>query len=284
MTVVGIVSPGAMGSAVGRVLAAGGQRVVATTAGRSARTRRLAAGLELLPSLGDVVAAADVLLSIVPPGEAAHVARLVADSAGRGAVRPLVCELNAVSPQTVTAIAAVLADAELELVDGSISGPPPNRPDTTTVFLSGPAAAWVARLAAPGLELRVVGDAVGLASAVKMCTASVYKGQTILLAQALRAAASYGVLDAVVDDIRRNDPELAGGAARALHRLAAKSARYAPELREIASAQETAGLSADVFAALAAVTEGIARGPLAAVATPEDQTDGADLEGILRGL
>jgi 3-hydroxyisobutyrate dehydrogenase-like beta-hydroxyacid dehydrogenase len=273
-----------MGSALGRVLASGGQRVVATTAGRSARTHRLATGLELLPSLDEVVAASDVVLSIVPPGQAAAVARLVADSARSRGVHPLVGELNAVSPQTVTAIAGIVAEAGLELVDGSISGPPPKRAGTTRVFLSGPSAASLARLSAPGLELRVVGEAVGLASAVKMCTASMYKGETVMLAQALRTASSYGVLEAVVDDIRRNDPELADGAAGALSRLAAKSARYVPELREIASAQKAAGLSADLFAALAAITEGISRGELASVATPEDESDAADLVSVLRSL
>ena len=59
MTTIGIVSPGAMGSALGRSWAAGGARVVATLAGRSERTRRLAHGLELLPSLTEVVAASD---------------------------------------------------------------------------------------------------------------------------------------------------------------------------------------------------------------------------------
>src|SRR4029078_7060658 len=68
MTTAGIVSPGAMGSAVGGVLRRGGARVVVTVAGRSERTGRLArdAGLELVPSIADVVAAADVVLSIVP--------------------------------------------------------------------------------------------------------------------------------------------------------------------------------------------------------------------------
>jgi hypothetical protein len=65
-----------MGSAVGGVHRRGGTRVVASIAGRSERTRRLAeaAELELLPGLDDVVAAADVVLSIVPPGEAVVVA------------------------------------------------------------------------------------------------------------------------------------------------------------------------------------------------------------------
>jgi len=71
---VAVVSPGHMGGGLGAALAAGGARVVATTAGRSARTVRLAAeaGLELLPTLDDVVAAADLVLSVAPPARGGH--------------------------------------------------------------------------------------------------------------------------------------------------------------------------------------------------------------------
>ena len=57
MTTVGIVSPGAMGAAVGRALAAA--RIVATGEGRSAPTEQFARGIESLPSLADVVGASD---------------------------------------------------------------------------------------------------------------------------------------------------------------------------------------------------------------------------------
>ena len=72
MSTVGIVSPGAMGSAVGAAYIAGGHRVVATVAGRSERTAALAAqaGLELVPDLDTVVAESALVLSIVPPGDA----------------------------------------------------------------------------------------------------------------------------------------------------------------------------------------------------------------------
>ena len=65
---VGIVSPGAMGSALADAL---DTRVVATLEARSERTRLLAAQavrLELLPTLGDVLREADVILSVAPPG------------------------------------------------------------------------------------------------------------------------------------------------------------------------------------------------------------------------
>jgi 3-hydroxyisobutyrate dehydrogenase-like beta-hydroxyacid dehydrogenase len=208
MATVGIVSPGAMGSAVGDALLRGGARVVATIAGRSERSVRLAerAQLELLPDLAAVVGAADVILSIAPPDQAEAIAGQLA-----GAV--LFADLNAVAPATAMRISAV--------VDGSISGPPPWQAGTTRIYLSGPRADEVAALPFEGVEVVLVGDEVGAASAVKMSTASVYKGSTALLVQALRAAEHYGVLEHVLDDLG----DLADQAGRRSAGAAAKSAR-----------------------------------------------------------
>src|SRR4051795_3977188 len=126
MTTVGIVSPGAMGSAVGNALLRGGARVVATVAGRSERTAALArrGELELLPDLEAVVREADVVLSIVPPAEAERVAGAVAGAR-------LFADLNAIAPATARRISPE--------VDGSISGGPPWEPGTR-IYLSGPRA------------------------------------------------------------------------------------------------------------------------------------------------
>src|SRR6476619_881927 len=167
-----------MGSAVGSALLRGGARVVSTLEGRSDRTARPAgeSGIELVDGLGDVVATADVVLSIVPPTEASAAAAAV-----RGA--RLVVDLNAVSPETARGLGVD--------VDGSISGPPPVASGTTRIYLSGPRAEEVAALPFDGIEVIIVGDEVGAASAVKMSTASVYKGSVALLTQALRAADHY---------------------------------------------------------------------------------------------
>jgi 3-hydroxyisobutyrate dehydrogenase-like beta-hydroxyacid dehydrogenase len=125
----------------------------------------------------------------------------------------------------------------LSAVDGSISGPPPRRAGTSVVYLSGPAAARVGALPAPGLELRVVGPSLGTASAIKMSTASFYKGQTALFAQALRAARAHGVLDFVFDDLRRAYPDFVADAPQLLLSIAAKSSRYVAEMGEILAAQ-----------------------------------------------
>jgi len=78
-----------MGAGLGWALRAGGARVVTTVDGRSARSRRLAAaaGLDVLPTLPDVVAAAGVVLVVTPPGEVLAAARALA--ARTGAIVPL---------------------------------------------------------------------------------------------------------------------------------------------------------------------------------------------------
>jgi 3-hydroxyisobutyrate dehydrogenase-like beta-hydroxyacid dehydrogenase len=236
--------------------------VVATVAGRSERTVRLAeaAGLELLPGLDDVKAAAEVVLSIVPPAEAAGVAARLEGAR-------LVADLNAVAPETARGLGVD--------VDGSISGPPPVEAGTTTIYLSGPRAAEVAALPFAGVDVVVVGDEIGAASAVKMSTASIYKGTAALLTQALRAADRYGVLEHVLTDLGEDNP------GRRIARAASKADRYVGEMREIAAAQGEAGLDPALFEAFARVWAEIAGTRLAAAA-PEDA--GADLAESLRLL
>ncbi len=268
---VGIVSPGAMGSALADAL---DTRVVATLDGRSERTRRLAARaqrLELLPSLEEVLRASDYILSVVPPGEAEAVATAVrADAASS-----LYVDLNAVSPETVRRIGAD--------VDGAISGPPPWREETTRMYLSGPPAAEVAALPWTRIELVVVGDAIGTASAVKMCTASVYKGTTALLAHALLTARNEGVVAHVLDDLRSSFPELVDHAGMSVARATTKSARYVPEMHEIAAAQAAAGLPRQLFDDVAAAYEALSKRELASTA-PEDIPGGLSVTEALDRL
>lgn len=265
MTTIGIVSPGAMGSAIGRVLREGGVRVVATTAGRSERTVLLAeaAGFELLGTLSDVVAASDIVLSVAPPDQAEAIARDV-----RALGEPLLVDMNAVSPLTVQRIAPD--------VDASISGGPPRAGATTRVYASGPRAADFAALPwDERVDVHVVGDELGRASAVKMCTASVYKGTNALLVHALVTARAHGVLEHVLDDLA----ERATNAPRRIANVASKSRRFVGEMREIAETQAAAGLPHELFEGVAAAYEALAR-TQAASRDPEDVNE-APLEDVL---
>lgn len=275
--VIGVVSPGAMGSALGASLARSGHRVVATLAGRSPRTHDLAARtpFELLDDLAAVAAQSDVVLSVVPPGQARAVAEAVAGT-------PLLVDLNAVSPMTIERVSQALAGSGTDLVDGSISGPPPWKPGTR-VYLSGARAGEVAGLGFDGVDVRVVGAELGVASAVKMSTASVYKGTALLLAQALVTAQRNGVLDVVRDDLESSFPDLMDGVERYLASSASKAHRYVAEMHEISETQGAAGLPPEVFGAFASAYEQMAHSD-AAEMTPEEAAAVEDLAGILRRL
>lgn len=257
---VGVVSAGYMGAGLGGALREGGARVVTTLAGRSARTGRLAeaAGLDVLDDLDDVLAQAEVILVVTPPGAATGAADQLAAAARRTGRRPLVADLNAVAPATVDRIAATLGGAGLPFVDGSISGPPPSARPGARIYLSGPRADEVAALPWRHVRPIVLAGPPGRASALKMCTASVYKGITGIVAQAIRAADHYGVLDEVLDDLA----DVADPGAVAV--AATKAGRFVPEMLQIAAAQRAAGLTPALFEAFAHVYADIAATDLAA--------------------
>jgi 3-hydroxyisobutyrate dehydrogenase-like beta-hydroxyacid dehydrogenase len=280
---IGIYSPGAMGSALGRAWQQTGQRVVTTVAGRSERTRSLADGLDLAAGLGDVVGLADVVVSIGPPARAVEMAAEIASACRDRDRHPVVADLNAIAPQTVDRVAETLRSASCELLDGSISGPPPGPATATRLYLSGPSAHLLADLVAPGLTARIVGTTAGKASAVKMCTASMYKGFTGLMLQALQTAHANGVTDIVLADLNDEFGDLLAGAARRIAVAASKANRFPGEMREIAVAQESAGGQATLFEAMAQVFESLGRTELGA-RSPETAAAVRDLDEVLTQL
>src|SRR4051812_20752938 len=197
MTIIGLVGTGHMGSGLGWALREGGNDVITSLDGRSARTARLAAeaGLREVPLLVDVVRSADVILVVTPPEAALPAAHAVAAAAmATDAGRAVVVDLNAIAPATSRDVGEVVMRAGLDYVDGSISGPPPTVRPGANIYLSGSRANEIATLQWKHVNPIVVGPTIGAASAVKMSTASVYKGLTALVAQAIRAADAHGVL------------------------------------------------------------------------------------------
>jgi 3-hydroxyisobutyrate dehydrogenase-like beta-hydroxyacid dehydrogenase len=280
--VVGLVGSGAMGSALGARLREGGARVLAALDGRSERTRRLAtdAALEDVGTLTALVRGSDVVLSVVPPGAALEVAEAIAGAAGSAS--PLVADLNAISPATATQVASALAEHGLDAVDGSISGPPPRSRGATRIYLSGARAGEVAALPLTGVEWVVVGAEVGRASAVKMCTASVYKGRVALLAQALRTAHAHGIVEHVLDDLAATGLADRARTGATLGQASAKAWRYVDEMEQIAATQQAAGLTPDLFLAVARVYADLAGRAMADA--PEDVAADVSLAEVLERL
>ena len=256
---VGVVGAGNMGSGLGAVLLAGGARVITTLAGRSPRTARLveAAGLEPVQDLDTLVGTARHILIVTPPGAAVDAATALGDAARRTGARPLVADMNAIAPQTAASVATALAP--LDFVDGSISGPPPTDRPGARLYFAGPRAAEFVALPWRDVNPIDLGARVGAASALKMSTASVYKGLVALFAQAMRSADHYDVLEPVLADLRGAGYDLVGSVALG----ATKAHRYVAEMREISQTQAGAGLPPELFAAFADIYAEISRRPLA---------------------
>ena len=258
---VGLLGSGHMGAGLGWALKEGGAEVSTTLVGRSPRSRSFAdrAGLAVLADLDEVLAAADVLLVVTPPGAARDAAVDIARSADRTGARPLVADLNAIAPTTAAEVAGTLAAAGLDFVDGSISGPPPWVRPGARLYVSGPRASEIVGLPWQHVTATGLGPALGSAKALKMSTASVYKGQVALFTQAIRSAHHHGVLEAVLADLRGAGYDLLPDVAIA----ATKSDRYVPEMHEIALTQAAAGLGGELFTAFAEVWADVSKSELA---------------------
>lgn len=233
MTTVGLLHPGAMGVTVGATLRAGGHEVLWVSAGRSAQTRARAeaAGFREVGELPELLAAAQVVVSVCPPHGAETLARQVAAEGFRG----LYLDANAVSKQRAMVIAAVMEFAGAAIVDGGIIGPPAQRRGTTWLHLSGERAAEAAALFAAGpMEVKVLSDQVGDASALKMCFSAYSKGLTALLAASLMAADRLGVRQALDAQREAIEPGSAAQLAKRAWGSAAKAWRFVGEMREIA--------------------------------------------------
>jgi 3-hydroxyisobutyrate dehydrogenase-like beta-hydroxyacid dehydrogenase len=227
MTVVGVLHPGEMGAVVAGALRERGENVLWASAGRSAATaeRAGAAGLEDAVDIGEASRRCEILLSICPPHAALEVARAANGFTG------IYVDANAIAPGTARAVAKL----QPRLVDGGIVGPPPSRPGTTRLYLSGEEAAEVAALfAGTNLEARVLSSEPGAASALKAAYAGWTKGSASLLLTMRELARAEGVEDALLEEWRLSIPELEEHVAGAERSARRKGWRWVGEMEEIA--------------------------------------------------
>jgi putative dehydrogenase len=237
--VISIIGAGAMGCAVARRLVAHGCKILTNLDGRTAATRERAraAGMTDVP-LGRL-AEADMILSIVPPAVAASVARSVADVAKASASKPLYVDCNAVSPRTVTGIAAIIASTGYPFVDAGIIGQPPSGDGSRTVFYAaGPAARELAKLNDCGLLVEVLQGPVGAASALKMSFAGMTKGVTAICTAMMLAATRAGAAQALRQELIASRPELLAWADMQVPKMFPKAYRWVGEMEEIAEFSE----------------------------------------------
>ena len=268
---VGILSPGDMGHTVGQVLGSHGLRVITCLQGRSERTRSLAerAHIADVSTYEALVREADILLSILVPAQAVRAAQAVARVISETGADLLYADCNAVAPQTVRHIGNVITQAGGRFVDASIIGPPPRKEGGTRFYASGPHASDFEALTPYGLDVIVLGEQVGLASAIKMCYAALTKGLTALCTELLTAAEVLGVSQALAQEFQGSQAMLYERMERGLPRMPMKSRRWVGEMEEIARTFEGVGLTPKILAGAADMYRFVGATDLAD-RTPED--------------
>ena len=248
---IGILHPGQMGVSIAANARGGTNRVLWASAGRGAETKNRAdkAELEDVGTLDRLCAECGVIVSVCPPHAAEDVAADVVSAGFTGTY----VDANAISPDRTSRIAATVKEAGITFVDGGIIGGPAWKPGTV-LYLSGTAAHEVAACFGDGpLEVAVIGDEIGRASALKMCFAAYTKGTTALLSAILAAADRLGVRDDLNAQWARGDASFPGQTENRVRNVTAKAWRFAGEMEEIAATFRSAGLPGEFHDAAAEV-------------------------------
>ena len=242
---IAILSPGDMGHGVGKALVDHGYRVITCLAGRSQRTRDLAktAGILDVPSLADMTLQADLVMSILVPGQAVGVAREVADAMwGVGTARPF-ADCNAVSPRSASEMATIIRAAGGDYIDGGIIGGSPARGAVPRIYTSGPRAGLMDEFDGKGISIRNLGSSIDRASGMKMCYASMTKGTNALRVAMLTAAHSLGLYDELIEELAFSQGAALSAMESGIPGLPANSGRWIGEMEEIAETFDAAGVT-----------------------------------------
>lgn len=266
MTQVAMVFPGAMGAPIASLLTCNGIRVLSPIGERSRRTQTtaLAAGVVATEDLRSAIIGADMIISLVPPGNAVAMAQRCATelrglTPQPGRRRPLYLEANSVSPGTARQVAAIVEDAGAACVDATMIGPASQVGNKTLMVVSGPEACKVAHLIGHAIELRIVGDEIGQASSLKMLIAFQTKAVAALGMEMLSAAAKVDQEHILRQMMERFYPETADFLDRNLPTYVRHAARRVDELREVEEWLREIGHDAAMVEAARTVIEKMAR-------------------------
>jgi 3-hydroxyisobutyrate dehydrogenase-like beta-hydroxyacid dehydrogenase len=258
--VVAIVAPGNMGAAVARRLTEHGVKVLTTLVGRGSASvaRAEAAGMTDVPL--DGLIAAQMVLSILPPVHALSFAQQMAPLVLAAERKPVFVDCNAVSPETVRQIGAVISGAGAPFVDASIIGLAPQPGQASPHFYAcGASASRLQALSEYGLDVRVLDGPIGAASALKMSYAGINKGVAAIAAAMILAAARSGATEALYQEMSESLPGLLNSLGRQVPDMLPKAYRWVGEMREIAAYSGEDAAARDVFVGFAALFDRIAR-------------------------
>jgi 3-hydroxyisobutyrate dehydrogenase-like beta-hydroxyacid dehydrogenase len=241
---VAILSPGEMGAATGKAFQQNGFDIITSLEGRSdtSRKRSIAAGFRDCGSITLTLAEADIVFSILPPGEALAQAKRVGTIMKQTGHTPLYFDCNAVAPETAAEIGLVIEAAGASYIDGGIVGNPPGAAVPTRFFVSGSGAQQVNIFDGKGIDIKQCGREAGKASAIKMCYAGITKGTSALHAAMLMAAEKLEIADELHHELIYSQGAMYKRMEVLTPALPAVSDRYIGEMQEIEKTLGSVGM------------------------------------------
>jgi 3-hydroxyisobutyrate dehydrogenase-like beta-hydroxyacid dehydrogenase len=199
------------------------------------------AGVRVATSAADAVDDADIVIAAVTAASSVEAARsAVSDLTGS----PYYLDINSVSPGKKNDTAALLGD-RARYVDVAVIAAILDKLHKTPMLLAGPNAQAVSPLLTElGMNVKIAGDKIGTAAAIKMIRSVMIKGIEALTLETFIAAQRAGLVDEVTASMKTNYPGLdfVKMAEYNVERMASHGERRAAEMEESARTLRELGL------------------------------------------
>lgn len=226
---IGFLGFGEVASTLAAGLLTNGADVSTCVEGRSLKTKKLAkeTELDLCKSNRELAESSDILISAVTPFQAVKVAKFVGKY-----VKGVYIDINNISPSTAKESLSYIENGKT--ADASIIGSVRKNGLNVHILVSGPYAKQFAELNRYGMNINIVGNEIGQASAIKLLRSSFTKGISALLFETLYSAYKMGIDETVLKYIAETECE--GFKDSAVSRIissAVHSKRRAEEMEEV---------------------------------------------------
>jgi putative dehydrogenase len=258
-----VIAAGEMGAGIGKRLSERGARVLTSLKGRGGGSAARARQAGMIDVEDDValIAEADYVLSVVPPGQAYALAERLKGPLSVSARNPIYVDCNAIAPDSAARIGDLLAGLPIRFVDGGIIGGPPGANNySPALYLSGPAAAEAAKLRTYGIRTRPLEGPIGMASALKMSYGGLTKGFTAIGTAIMLGAMQAGCAEALVQELSESRPQDLAWLKRQVPSMFPKAYRWVAEMEEISDFLHRTEASREMYCAIARLYEFLASG------------------------
>lgn len=157
------------------------------------------AGVDLLPSMADLLKQSDVVISALPAKYTMDAAR---EALGYEIAAHLFVDVSTAKPEVKKELEQLFAKKGIDFADGAMLGPLPTYGHTVPILASGKgAASWAEMMNPWGMKIELTEGAAGTASSIKLIRSVFMKGLEALLVETFLFAKKSGAEELVLNSI-----------------------------------------------------------------------------------